>query len=231
MARGRSAQECFQGLREACGDAALPYRTVARWVKAFREGLVAPVPKGRRKTRTAGTSTILTRYDPCDYDLFTKVKEPLRGTRYNTGDELIRALGRSIRNINKDGRADGVRHLPNIWQKSKQASLVYRSSTRVCVRICVSIRRPEFECSGPQLGTFRVVDRSWRDPNASLEDLLYTVKHQVLLTTCDYLFFFSVIETLEPSSFYTLTIYTFTLDFEPRQQLCNIACSSALERL
>ncbi|KAJ4437127.1 hypothetical protein ANN_17262 [Periplaneta americana] len=38
MARGRSAQECFQGLREACGDAALPYRTMARWVKAFREG-------------------------------------------------------------------------------------------------------------------------------------------------------------------------------------------------
>ncbi|KAJ4434019.1 hypothetical protein ANN_16338 [Periplaneta americana] len=29
--------------------------------------------------------------------------------------------------------------------------LVCRSSTRVCVRICVSIRRPEFECSGPQL--------------------------------------------------------------------------------
>ncbi|KAJ4435957.1 hypothetical protein ANN_18580 [Periplaneta americana] len=72
----------------------------------------------RRKTRTTGTSTVLTRYDPCDYDdLFTKVKEPLRGTRYNTRDELIRALGRSIRNINKDGRADGVRRLPNIWQK------------------------------------------------------------------------------------------------------------------
>ncbi|KAJ4438430.1 hypothetical protein ANN_14375 [Periplaneta americana] len=34
---------------------------------------------------------------------------------------------------------------------SKQASLVYRSSTRVCVRNCISIRRPEFECSGPQL--------------------------------------------------------------------------------
>ena len=28
----------FHGLREACGNAALPYRTVARWVKAFREG-------------------------------------------------------------------------------------------------------------------------------------------------------------------------------------------------
>ena len=54
---------------------------------------------------------------PCDYDLFAKVKEPLRGTRYNTRDELIRAIGRSIRNINKDGCADGVRRLPNIWKK------------------------------------------------------------------------------------------------------------------
>ncbi|KAJ4426775.1 hypothetical protein ANN_26574 [Periplaneta americana] len=34
---------------------------------------------------------------------------------------------------------------------SKQASQANRSWTRVCVRICVSIRRPEFECSGPQL--------------------------------------------------------------------------------
>lgn len=38
VARGRSTQECFQGLREACGDVALPYRTVARWVTAFRVG-------------------------------------------------------------------------------------------------------------------------------------------------------------------------------------------------
>ena len=54
---------------------------------------------------------------PRDYDLFAKVKEPLRGTRYNTRDELIHAIGRSIRNINKDGRADGVRRLTNIWQR------------------------------------------------------------------------------------------------------------------
>ena len=26
---------------------------------------------------------------PCDYDIFAKVKEPLRGTRYSTRDELI----------------------------------------------------------------------------------------------------------------------------------------------
>ncbi|KAJ4438964.1 hypothetical protein ANN_14918 [Periplaneta americana] len=189
VARGRSAQECFQGLREACGDAALPYRTVARWVKAFREGLVESAvkvrfivaydidgvilhhavpprqmvnadyycrflqhhlrPDLRRKRRhlgvqnsiilhdnakshtAAAVSDLLRRWQweilehppyspdmsPCDYDLFAKVKEPLRGTRYNTRDELIRAIERSIRNINKDGRADGVRRLPNIWQK------------------------------------------------------------------------------------------------------------------
>ena len=54
---------------------------------------------------------------PCDYDLFVKIKEPLRGTRYNTRDELIHAIGRSVRNNNKDEGADGVRRLPNIWKK------------------------------------------------------------------------------------------------------------------
>ena len=37
----RSTQECFQGLREACGDAQLPYRTMARWVKALQKGRFA----------------------------------------------------------------------------------------------------------------------------------------------------------------------------------------------
>ncbi|KAJ4437171.1 hypothetical protein ANN_17306, partial [Periplaneta americana] len=79
-------------------------------------------------------STVLTRYDPCDYDLFTKVKEPLRGTRYNTIDELIRAIGRSIRNINKDGRADGVRRLPNIWQK-------YTDDRKtVCIKVILNVK-------------------------------------------------------------------------------------------
>ena len=53
---------------------------------------------------------------PCDYDLFTKVKEPLRGTWYNAR-ELIRAIGRSTQNINEDRCDDDVRRLPNSWQK------------------------------------------------------------------------------------------------------------------
>ena len=38
VARSHCTQECFQGLHEACGDAALPHRTVAGWVKMFRKG-------------------------------------------------------------------------------------------------------------------------------------------------------------------------------------------------
>ena len=38
VARCRSTQKCFQGLREACSDAALPYYTMAWWVKVFWEG-------------------------------------------------------------------------------------------------------------------------------------------------------------------------------------------------
>ena len=53
---------------------------------------------------------------PCDYDLVAKVKESQRGMRYNTRDKLIRAVGGSIWDINKDGRAIGVRRLTNIWQ-------------------------------------------------------------------------------------------------------------------
>ena len=63
----------------------------------------------------------------CDYDLFTKVKEPLRGARYSTRDELIRAIGRSLRNINKDGRAGGVRRRPNIWQKVMSTAVEQRA--------------------------------------------------------------------------------------------------------
>ncbi|PNF20120.1 hypothetical protein B7P43_G04750, partial [Cryptotermes secundus] len=53
----------------------------------------------------------------CYYDLFAKMKEPLQGTRYNTREEIICAVGRSLLNIDRSGRTDGVRRLPQIWQK------------------------------------------------------------------------------------------------------------------
>ncbi|KAJ4429935.1 hypothetical protein ANN_22139 [Periplaneta americana] len=33
--RGRTARQCHDGLVEACGETALPYRTVARWIRDF----------------------------------------------------------------------------------------------------------------------------------------------------------------------------------------------------
>ncbi|KAJ4449843.1 hypothetical protein ANN_01249 [Periplaneta americana] len=72
-------------------------------------------------------------------------------------------------------------------QKSKQARLVCRSSTRVCVRICVSIRRPEFECSGPQLEgpEFECSGPQLEGPEfeyseLSLKDFLINVLHILL---------------------------------------------------
>jgi hypothetical protein len=53
-----------------------------------------------------------------DYDLFAKMKEPLQGTCYNTREEIICPLGRSLLDINRRGRADGVHRLPQIWQKA-----------------------------------------------------------------------------------------------------------------
>jgi hypothetical protein len=43
--------------------------------------------------------------------------EPLRETRYNTREEIVRAVGRSLLDINRSGHADGVRRLPQIRQK------------------------------------------------------------------------------------------------------------------
>jgi len=45
---------------------------------------------------------------PCDYDLLAKMKEPLRGIRYDTREAIICAVGRSLLDINRSGRADGV---------------------------------------------------------------------------------------------------------------------------
>jgi hypothetical protein len=45
---------------------------------------------------------------PCEYNLFTKMKEPLQGTCYNMREEIICAVGWSLLNINSSGCTDGV---------------------------------------------------------------------------------------------------------------------------
>ena len=64
VAQGRSRQECFQGLREACGDAALLYRIVAHDVLTRSEKAGMPFRTTSVQDDQAWrTSTVLTRYE------------------------------------------------------------------------------------------------------------------------------------------------------------------------
>ena len=38
VASGKNAGQCFRALQKACRRQVLPYRTIARWVEAFRQG-------------------------------------------------------------------------------------------------------------------------------------------------------------------------------------------------
>lgn len=52
---------------------------------------------------------------PPDYDLFTKLKQPMRGHRFRSLEELSAAVTRAIRQMNKDGILDGIVRLPTRW--------------------------------------------------------------------------------------------------------------------
>ena len=46
-----------------------------------------------------------------------KVKEPLRGRRFKTIADIIDAVGRSVRTINKTGAAKSIMRLPHRWER------------------------------------------------------------------------------------------------------------------
>lgn len=54
---------------------------------------------------------------PCDYDLFPKMKEPLRGRCFRTVEDVLRATDRSIRTIQRLGTANGIQRLPHRWER------------------------------------------------------------------------------------------------------------------
>ena len=52
---------------------------------------------------------------PCDYD--PKLKESLRGIRFQTVPDILQAVGRSVKNIDRTGSSTGIRRLPHRWQR------------------------------------------------------------------------------------------------------------------
>ena len=64
----------------------------------------------------SGTSTVLTRYESMRLRTLRQSERTTATDPVNTKAELILIIGWSLGSINKAGRADGVRHFPNIWR-------------------------------------------------------------------------------------------------------------------
>ncbi|XP_023710598.1 histone-lysine N-methyltransferase SETMAR-like [Cryptotermes secundus] len=52
---------------------------------------------------------------PSDFDLFPKLKQPMRGHCFPSLEELSAAVTQAIQQINKDGVLDGIVKLPTRW--------------------------------------------------------------------------------------------------------------------
>jgi len=58
--------------------------------------------------------------NPCDYDLFGRLKRPHKGVRYTTVDDLVRAYTNTIYEINRNNDAIGISRLPQRWEEVTQ---------------------------------------------------------------------------------------------------------------
>jgi len=52
---------------------------------------------------------------PPDFNLFPKLKEPMRGHHFSSLEEVSAAVTRAIRGMNKSGTLNGIANLPKHW--------------------------------------------------------------------------------------------------------------------
>jgi hypothetical protein len=52
---------------------------------------------------------------PPDFDLFHKLKEPMRGHCFLSLEEVFAAITQAIRGLNKSGTVNGIANLPKRW--------------------------------------------------------------------------------------------------------------------
>ena len=52
---------------------------------------------------------------PPVFDLFPKIKEPMRGHRFSSLEEVSAAVTRAIRGLNKSGTLNGIENLRKLW--------------------------------------------------------------------------------------------------------------------
>ena len=53
---------------------------------------------------------------PPDFDLFQKLKDPMRGIRFDSLDELSNTVTQRVRHLNKSGELTGIMDLPKRWK-------------------------------------------------------------------------------------------------------------------
>jgi len=58
---------------------------------------------------------IQSRHESTGLDLFPKLKEPMRGHRFSSLEEVFAAVTRAIRGLNKSGTLNGKEILPKPW--------------------------------------------------------------------------------------------------------------------
>ena len=63
------------------------------------------------------TPALFARLSPPDFDVFPKLKEPLRGIRFSDLDELHEAMSAEVRRINTNCLATGIRSVPMRWER------------------------------------------------------------------------------------------------------------------
>ena len=52
---------------------------------------------------------------PPDFDLFPKLKEPMRGHGFSSLEEVSAAVTQAIRGLNKSSTLNGIENLPKRW--------------------------------------------------------------------------------------------------------------------
>ncbi|GFR26874.1 histone-lysine N-methyltransferase SETMAR [Trichonephila clavata] len=57
---------------------------------------------------------------PCDFDLISKIKEPIRGRRFVTREDIANTVRQQVTqftNSAANAEADGIQHFPHRWQR------------------------------------------------------------------------------------------------------------------
>ncbi|GFU25911.1 protein GVQW3 [Trichonephila clavipes] len=103
---GHNATETFTKLQQACGDSVLSRAQVFRWFKAFSEGreLIEDEPRsGRPAVSKTAENVVRSPYSPdlspCDFFLFPKLKNHLKGHHFGTLENIQTTLTDQLKAI------------------------------------------------------------------------------------------------------------------------------------